>query len=721
MKTFHFLLSFLFLASVAFGANVGDDTLTIGKPGSSGDKEIKFRGSVRSIRDNQTTGKLEFTQDGATFKEIGSGSGNGGGGDNFLGALNAGFEDGTDNWIATGSQVFAVTQVDQIGDSTSIQSATFDTGGAAILRSALVTVPLGAENLTCSADFRYQWVGGTPANATVTLVDGADSLLLNFPALEATTGTEVKRMVSPVFDCNLASQLQIKIEFTADEPLMKLDQFFLGSEKNSIQIAQASLHAKATWLSATNCVWDDGTTVETFWTIFDVADADCNDPIVVGAAKVPSIKAPYLEVDNLPPGNYRVQMKGYFQNTNPGTQVIYSTAFFDGTSYTVGGLRQQLLSTDTNRHPNSLSDDFTVTSTVTNARFYVLQQGASGVSAPFIRNNEATQSEDNFEIVLYRYPLETSEALTLETSGFIIRASIAGANPNLGTANEVPFGVIQDPGLVINTTAYGPTAEVKIACADGTAAIGADCGAADEQVGINFDIPSAGDYNVCFTFSHSLNGSGGSGNYFSDFRLIETTSSSITALRSFHVEGTNGGTSSDIHGTVVPICSLINFPTSGNKTIRLTERTTLVSGAIGNNRINGGSRDIYVTVTKETEQKPTPIFTDLQNTLNSKIETQDGTPIKKLSINGVCGPSSSITNSIGVSSLGNVSAGDCTITTSEAYSNIYHCDVTPRTGGPVGIYGFLTPTSTTIDVSCKFAASGADCGSYGFSAECIYD
>lgn len=118
------LISFILLftlAITAHAAKIGDDKLIVGKPGSAADKEINL-GSEVIIRNNKTSGKAEFSEDGGTnFKRFGTGSG-GGGGENFNNGFgtddNANAESGTDSWTNSGGGSFAVTTTDPLeGDA----------------------------------------------------------------------------------------------------------------------------------------------------------------------------------------------------------------------------------------------------------------------------------------------------------------------------------------------------------------------------------------------------------------------------------------------------------------------------------------------------------------------------------------------------------------------------------------------------------------------------
>jgi hypothetical protein len=93
----------------ANAAGVTADVFKISKPGSSANKEIHL-GGTRKIISNETTGKLQFTNDGVVTKNLGAGEGGSSGGVNDL--TNPGFEDGTtSSWTSSGD----ISQLNKTG------------------------------------------------------------------------------------------------------------------------------------------------------------------------------------------------------------------------------------------------------------------------------------------------------------------------------------------------------------------------------------------------------------------------------------------------------------------------------------------------------------------------------------------------------------------------------------------------------------------------------
>lgn len=144
------ILMILAMSLNGHAAKITDDTLTIGKPGSSDNKVIKLGSKV--IRTNEASGKLEFSNDGSLFKKFGSGSGGGAGAISII--ENGGFEDGvTSGWSSTSGTVTSIAApLSLLGET----SAQFDpTAQDDYLRTDYITVPKGLRGAACEARFLY--------------------------------------------------------------------------------------------------------------------------------------------------------------------------------------------------------------------------------------------------------------------------------------------------------------------------------------------------------------------------------------------------------------------------------------------------------------------------------------------------------------------------------------------------------------------------------------
>lgn len=263
-----FMAAMLFASNAAFGAAITDDKVTIGKPGSSSNKEIiygtggkklthkpatseldfngnnltigdgttaskvlKFNtgGSPASIRYNNSTSKIEFSNDNAVFKAIGSGGGGGSGGIELLD--NPGFEDGHNvNWTNSGGTFAAVTSGSNL--LFDLKSATFTASGSGqYIRSTAVAIPAGLYGGACLARIMYK---GGDANWKLQVVDGTGTLVVADTknvelVLKANSGTNaVPAEIG--FTCPSSGSISLQLISTAAAAQIYLDNTHLGSE-----------------------------------------------------------------------------------------------------------------------------------------------------------------------------------------------------------------------------------------------------------------------------------------------------------------------------------------------------------------------------------------------------------------------------------------------------------------------------------------------------------
>lgn len=597
--------------------NQKGNTISVGD-GTNTNKVLKFNKGASSpeIRYNSSTGKLQFTNDTTTYKDIGSGSG-GGGGVNLLQEFNSDFESGSppQNWTASGGTFITETTNPLFG----LQSGSWDSNASSqTLSSQLVTIEKGFIGKKCTADIEYQWPSGVSGDLSFQVVDQVPNILATVN-LEPTSGSNTRKAFL-AFDCPSVATDQLRVRLlsnVANPALIVVDNAFVGVNKSTTNVTQASVWARARWLPAINCQWDNaaGTAVLTFWSDFP-ADTDCNNPQVFGQAVVPGTKVPRLRVANLPPGKYRFEAKGLHGNVGSNTAVWTTT---DGTND--GGDRINSVSASS-VFQGPITGFFEYTSAQSNVEFRVVHQLTSGSGSGIIPNSETTQNENIYELVLYRYPTESAEALNLETSGYLVQAKIEGTNPSLSTVDVTSLSQIGVNGLTL--TPFGNSQTARIPCA-GAAATGATC-AGDEIIGIEIDAPYAGDYEVCaqFTSAGAIGGAAGS-QLEKAFAIVEqdvVTGTTITRAgvkRATQLHSYEGSTSSQFMWTPFTLCEVWPVASAGKRRFALDYTQDVVGAAtISSNLIltdaSGGAqggRNVTWTVKSLTQQFPAPVFTEV--------------------------------------------------------------------------------------------------------------
>ncbi len=595
--------------------NQKGNTLSVGD-GTNTNKVLKFNKGASSpeIRYNSTTGKLQFTNDTTTYKDIGSGSG-GGGGTNLLQEVNPDFESGTSNWTASGGTFIAETTTPLFG----LQSGDWDSNASGqTLSSALVTIQRGFIGKKCTADLEYRWPTGVSGDLSFQVVNQVPNILATV-ALEPTTGSNIRKAFL-AFDCptTATDQLRARLISNVTNPaVIDIDDVFVGVNKSTTNVTQASVWARARWLPNPSCQWDaaGGGTILTHWTDFP-ADTDCNNPQVFGQAVVPATKVPRLGVANLPPGKYRLEAKGWHGNAGSNS-IVWTTT--DGTND--GGDRVFSISAS-GVYQGPILGFFEYTSAQSNVEFRVISQLTSGSGSGIIPNAENTQNETLYELVLYRYPVEAGEALNLETTGYYVEGNIGGANIVLGnslisTYNEVTNGSLD---LVVRTG----SAPAGIACSSGNPSVvgSLTCSAGSETPGITFNVPYAGKYEVC---SNGYMVATGTSQAVAGWQLYEVPNSGALTLiqaggQKQMVHGMTGSTFDT--GSAFSICGNFDFTSAGQKTIKLlrTQPSNTVTNFLLMADRDGstGQRDIRFVVRAITQQFPAPVFTEITNGLKQR-------------------------------------------------------------------------------------------------------
>lgn len=161
------LLGLILTAAQAFAqvSVIPNDSLQVGKSTNTTKQIILNKGSGSSnprIKWNNSTNKIEFSNDGSIFKAIGSGSGgSGGAGVNLLADLNPGAEDGTGSWTNSGgSFTRTTTAVNVLSGTASFVWDAASSGDKVV--SSTVTLSNGQYGRACEA--RVTYIGGDVNN-----------------------------------------------------------------------------------------------------------------------------------------------------------------------------------------------------------------------------------------------------------------------------------------------------------------------------------------------------------------------------------------------------------------------------------------------------------------------------------------------------------------------------------------------------------------------------
>lgn len=313
----------LFFATQVFAADtvLNTNKVKIGQKSSAAVKVLEFdtnQGALNpKVQVSPSTNRLQFTNDGTVFRDIGSGSG-GGSGINVL--TNGGFETGvTDGWTNSGGTFATVTSVNVLNG---LQSASFLASATAqYFENTAVVIPQALYGQDCMAKFTYK---GADANGYLTVMDGSSVELIATTAratLNATTGTKTAKVY---FTCPSSGSLKMRVQSTAAMAIGYFDEAVLG-QADFQPIKQSSYVGGLTWAGVGGCSWT-GTAI-VFTNI--ALNASCNNPVADGSVSAPATKIPSIVINTAQRGTYYFVSSGLFTK-NSATDSVVAFRFSDG-------------------------------------------------------------------------------------------------------------------------------------------------------------------------------------------------------------------------------------------------------------------------------------------------------------------------------------------------------------------------------------------------------
>jgi hypothetical protein len=709
MKKLNVIFSLLFIAIFAMGAKIGDDTVRIGtKTG----QDIEVQMGEGRLKWDASSSKMQFSNDsGGSLKDIGSGAG-GAAGVNLL--ENADFESGNPpvSWTESAGTFIAETSNPGFGN----QSGSWDSAAASnTLDSDAKAVELGLENRSCNATIQYKYASGSNGDYKFQVI-GTTAGLIAEKELNVTTDWRKEALQ---FTCPSSDSLKIRITSTVNGGIVLLDNATLG-RTDFVDISQSELVAHAYYAPTASCDWSrDSASFGDFGTA-----AAC--PAITVATSSQDVNTsdndlPDIVFDELKPGKYHItaEFSGSFQSA-----VVNSISFriTDGASTGPECGRSFTSGTNGNNIQN-FKCSFSTTIVASSAKTFKMQGAENATGSMFIINSS---TGNTLAWTVTKAPIQSAEAITLETIGWHLDVNIGGGNANLSTGNVATYTEITDTSwdLVINTG----SASAEIPCSTTNPSTGLTCSAGDESLGVVTEIPYAGTYKICASFEMQV-ATSGTGIVTNTFQFIETPNNAQTILSegnnrsSQRIEEPSGIASS--HS--LRNCGVFNFTTAGQKTLRVMYEQS-VSGSISSVQVLGdreatvGNRDIHITMFPLTQQFPTPAFTDLTDTLDKKVEgTQDGTALRTFGGAFNCDGTSLILNQTGdaFDSIGNISGRACTITVDSGLCTANNiCSASTQSADPLNRDLAVTSGTSSIVVACNLDG-GADCTGFNFELVCV--
>lgn len=585
MKKLSLLLAFIFAASnIGYAAKIADDTLKIGKPGSSANKEISL-GSTRKIRANESTGKIEFSNDGTLYKNLGSGSGTGDGGTPIN--ENASFEDGlTPGWTSSGGTFTQGTYTNGIESDTKYAQLVASTTGQYFETTAKAIPSFSVGGCLAKIDYYSTDASGT---WKIQAYDGSSNLL-------GENSLDPKDWQSAYlpFKCPaIGTLVKMRVISTAAGTI-KADRGYLGKENRTFQVAVAKHAGSSYFASTASCQWQKtSTTMSALNT-----DTDCPGPTIsessVGTWLTTDSDLPRQYINNLPAGKYTVTFS--FANGATSAAGAHGYTLSDGTTtcnQVVTGVSTLNISGTT-----TVQCTFTYT-TIGNRYFELFAQAAASSTVNVYNFDPRYQAGFSIEYS----PLDSDTALRPEAQDWFIDANISGSTLSLGTSAQSSYVEMTDTSLAL--TLNTGSAAAKIPCSTTNPATGSTCSAGNESVGLVFTNPTPGYFEVCTNFGYEGAVSGIGATVIPVFQVVQTANSAQTILQ----EGKSripsrvytSTANSVAQGNPVFVCGSFYFSDASEKTVRLMYEQ-FVNGSVSASQVhadaNGsyGQRDIHLTV-----------------------------------------------------------------------------------------------------------------------------
>jgi hypothetical protein len=707
----HFYLITIFVCAVAFGAKIIDNNLKIGDGNPATDKTIEMGSGL--IKWEGTTNKIQFSNDaGGSFKNLGSGSG-GAAGLNLLQDDNFDFESGDPpgSWTVSAGTFIAESGTPGFG----AQSGSWDSDGTSqTLDSALKTIPEGLKNRSCNATAQIKWTGGVDGDLKMQVLDQAASVVAE-RNVGVTTDWE-KQAIQ--FTCPSTGSLRVRFLSTVANPaLILIDDVSLG-QSDYLNISQTELWAHIFYPTQASCNWGrDGTSFTNF-----AVQAACVGPTLIagtGTVDLTDDDLPSIKLDDLRPGVYQVEAD--FLSSHDSTAADVYRAMRLNDSFAAGpecGMELKGAAIGLSQVPVSCNFTFEISEAQAGSSRTIQVQGAENGTGSLRIYNSGDAGNLSFRVV--RYPSKSAEAINLETSGFFIDANVGGgSNPELGSADQTTLVGIEGNTLSMQLT----KGTAKIPCSGTNGSTGLTCAVGNESTGIVFNAPTAGRYKVCAAFTHKLDVKNGESAEVV-FKLANTENASqsilIEGTETAGTGGSNTDTTTDIPRYPVRICDDFEFSSAGEKTVRLMFEQSM-TGTLASNTVlmdrsaSHGNRNVRFTVEKMDQQFPSPVFTDLNNSLNKKPEAIDsssgGTKIvfaKNEAADCTGSPCTLTTKSIDVTDMTRAGAGNYTVNWPNGTFPVGHkpvCIANDTRGSSSFFCNSSGPTDTGVQIRCTNTAT----------------
>lgn len=521
---------------------IRSNTVIIGD-GAASDKAIEFNEGSGASRPkilwDDSNSKLQFSNDGTTFKDIGSGGG--AGGLNLLQDSNPDFESQTTSWTASGGTFTATSTAANVANGT--YSASWDASGSAqTLESAAVAVVNRLEGGGCFAEIYYKYESGSAGDYVLKVHDSSDTDLIDAVDLAVTSGWARQYAA---FTCPTDESINVRLEAgVADPGTIYVDDVHLGSSKIDFAANdQAEVVFSGYYDSAANCIWQRSTSSLGAFT----DDTDCPGITTEKVSSKVSVTTtdndqPDLVFSYLPEGTYQVEAV-FTASFSGSTDSRNTYGINDGTD-TLGQNLVRFESAGVHI-PVATKATFVHTGGAKTFTLYAFPQ--SGRTAE-IRLNATTEG-GHLTWTVTRFPSNAVDAVNLETQGMAWSGyhdstcefkTTSASFTTLGSDSTCTFGEYLNKGFGTVSTF--------------------DDGGSGKYAGIKFTPKRTGIYNVCASVSANSEIASG----YARFRFLQNETDEIGQLGISRQEAGGANMRQNVHG-----CALVNVTSASEQIIEI--------------------------------------------------------------------------------------------------------------------------------------------------------
>lgn len=542
------------------------------------------------------------------------------------------------------------------------------------------TIPAGATAALLGAQMEVEaYVRVTTANIQVcAMVDSTERSCTTVPITSANNYMPIRIFFEGAGAPSTTMGIKIK-STTSDSSTVVVDAMYLGLVKDLGGSSQATYYGGMTQTGIANCSWGGGGASLTAFVNVSTSDSDCTNPwVTAGGITAVASTNHQAQANNMPAGEYQVFLTGIFSSDAANTCLWRLT---DGTN----SWQPQGISGPGNTGFQGLF--FHVTYASPGSRTFTLQTAKNTAGTCFWNNDRANAEGSAWKF--FRFPTQ-QQTVVDATQASNIWSGFHDSTCSWARTNA----------------AYGdPTADATCNFTQrqnvnfGT--VTSALSGSDKLPGIVFTPTLSGYFQVCGNAYGAPNVTALAATL--GVQMIDNSA----AQQSESVE--SGLVASNYQ--VFPNCGIFSVSAGTPYTVKLQTKASAGQVTLGG---NGGSA-IEWTVLNVSSMFPNPL---LVGSLNTPYQGVTVDAVAKLN----CDSGSAITSQLGswVSSIGNVSAGACTVTlASGTFSQTPYCiagvDATLPALGLIVSANATSSTSVTID--CEDDASTA-CTAYDVVLNC---